>query len=505
MPGHQQVLTGETDASNDANLILVVYPLDPCVTEEVLEFGMKKLEVVEKQQASNDSDRPAKPLKSTAPSGDATGYGARRNSLHRVFLIRDKSSGQSLKYGFAEFWTLEDAMAALTKFRMSRSFTIGGAPVAVYSIHMGVFIPELQQPTAEDDKFSFVPLFNPSLRVKYWDPRVYASQRIVNSEPPVKLEPTQTPEETNNAEAKKAKKRKAEGSLSSGVVKKPVAMAGQMAMWQKKSEELRDHARGPGKGDEVGAGETQRDSLTAPNASNDGPIKITLGGMAKAAAKPEAPDQPAPAPTSEPPAAPKEAPVSYVDRERVCCLLCMMKYKSLDDLDTHERSGNHKKAAADEAKVKAAAPRLAARDKRMQEKAGEEDKDKPQYRDRAKERREVFNQPKKPAPQTSKPKGPVKPEAKKAEVKKAEGPKPSKGSAMLAKMGWTGQGLGAKGEGRTEIVATHAYQEGVGLGVEGANLGDAGELAARKTTGGYAEYVEGVQEKARARYQQLKE
>lgn len=503
MSGYQQVLTGETDASNDANLILVVYPLDPCVTEEVLEFGMKKLEVVEKQQTSNDSDRPAKPLKSTAPSGDVTGYGARRNSLHRVFLIRDKSSGQSLKYGFAEFWTLEDAMAALTKFRMSRSFTIGGAPVAVYSIHMGVFIPEMQQPTAEDDKFSFVPLFNPSLRVKYWDPRVYASQRIINSEPPVKTEPAQAPEE-NSADAKKAKKRKAEGSLSSGIAKKPVAMAGQMAMWQKKSEELRVHARGPGKGDEGGAGDMQTES-PAPNPPNDGPIKITLGGMAKAAAKSEAPDQPASAPTSEPPSAPKDAPVSYVDRERVCCLLCMMKYKSLEDLDTHERSGNHKKAAADEAKVKAAAPRLAARDKRMQEKAGTEDKDTPQYRDRAKERREVFNQPKKPAPQASKPKGAGKPEAKKTEAKKAEAPKPSKGSAMLAKMGWTGQGLGAKGEGRTEIVATHAYQEGVGLGVEGGNLGDAGEVAARRTTGGYAEYVEGVQDKARARYQQLKE
>lgn len=505
MSGYQQVLTGETDASNDANLILVVYPLDPCVTEEVLEFGMKKLEVVEKQQTSNDSDRPAKPLKSTAPSGDATGYGARRNSLHRVFLVRDKTSGQSLKYGFAEFWTLEDAMAALTKFRMSRSFTIGGAPVAVYSIHMGVFIPDMQQPTAEDDKFSFVPLFNPSLRVKYWDPRVYASQRIVNSEPPVKAEPTQAPEESN-AEAKKAKKRKAEGNLSSGVAKKPVAMAGQMAMWQKKSEELRVHARGPGKGDEGGAEETLTES-PAPNLPNDGPIKITLGGMAKAAAKPEAPDQPAPASSSEPAPAPKDAPVSYVDRERVCCLLCMMKYKSLDDLDTHERSGNHKKAAADEAKVKAAAPRLAARDKRMQERAGEEEgKDTPQYRDRAKERREVFNQPKKPAPhQASKAKGAGKPEAKKAEGKKQEGPKASKGSAMLAKMGWTGQGLGAKGEGRTEIVSTHAYQEGVGLGVEGGNLGDAGEVAARRTTGGYAEYVEGVQEKARARYQQLKE
>ncbi|SPO00214.1 related to RNA binding motif protein [Cephalotrichum gorgonifer] len=510
-PGYQQALTGETDASNDASQFLVVYPLDACVTEEVLEFGMKKLEVVEKQQVSKDSGVPAKPLKSTAPTGDATGYGARRGSLHRVFLIRDKSSGQTLKYGFAEFWTLEDAMAALTKFRMSRSFTIGGTPVAIFSIHMGVFVPDMQPPTAEDDKFSFVPLFNPTLRVKYWDPRVYASQRIVNPEPPKKLESTE--EGSNNStEGKRAKKRKADGSLGSAAAKKPVAMAGQMAMWQKKSQELHS-GRAATTPDHRQDSEETRSRSPAAIPANEGPIKITLGGMAKAAAKPELPDRAAPRPTTSEqplttPAA--DAPISFVDRERVCCLLCMMKYKSTDDLNTHERSGNHKKAMADEEKVKAAMPRLAARDKRAQEKAKSEE-ERPQYRDRAKERREVFNQPNKPAPPTSKAKsGGGKAEAvRKPDVAKkpdvAAAPKPSKGSAMLAKMGWAGQGLGANGEGRTEAIAANLYQQGVGLGAEGGNLGDAGEVAARKTEGGYKGYVTSVQEKARERYNKLGE
>jgi len=74
---------------------------------------------------------------------------------------------------------------------------------------------------------------------------------------------------------------------------------------------------------------------------------------------------------------------------------------------------------------------------------------------------------------------------------------------MLAKMGWTGQGLGANGEGRTEIIATNAYQEGVGLGAEGGNLGDAAELAQRKTKNSYAEYLTTAQDKARERYNKM--
>jgi hypothetical protein len=75
---------------------------------------------------------------------------------------------------------------------------------------------------------------------------------------------------------------------------------------------------------------------------------------------------------------------------------------------------------------------------------------------------------------------------------------------MLAKMGWTsGSGLGANNDGRTEAIATNAYQEGVGLGAEGSNLGDAAELAERKTTGSYSDYLTNVQDKARERYNQM--
>ena len=503
------MLTGETDASNDPSQFLVIYPLDACVTEEVLEFGIKKLEIAEKQPASKDAGAPAK-LKSTAPTGDVSGYGARRGSLHRVFLIRDKSDSQSLKYGFAEFWTLEDAAAALTKFRMSRNFTIGGASVNICSIHMGVFIPELQQPSPQEEKFSFVPLFNPALRVKYWDPRVFANQRVVNAEPPVKADPAAEGASVST-EAKKAKKRKADGNLSSGVTKKPVAMAGQMAMWQKKHEELRTDGT-VGSGDERASGnegasesgssrqQNQPSSTsTMPPKEKQGPIKISLGGLAVAPPATPADDGAGASPNNM--TTKSEPPVSYVDRDRVCCLLCMMKYKSLDDLDTHERSGNHKRAMADDEKVKAAMPRLGARDKRLQEqgKANDEGKSQ-QYRDRAKERREAFNQPKKPTPQLAKQKVP-KPEA--PAPAPATAPAPSKGSAMLAKMGWTGQGLGANGEGRTEIIATNAYQEGVGLGAEGGNLGDAAELAQRKTKNSYAEYLTTAQDKARERYNKM--
>jgi hypothetical protein len=182
----------------------------------------------------------------------------------------------------------------------------------------------------------------------------------------------------------------------------------------------------------------------------------------------------------------------------------MRKYKSVDEVNIHERSRNHKNATEDEKLVTAALPRLAARDKRRGKSTAEESSEQ-QYRDRAKERRQAFNQPKKPVEQ-----GANSSKAPKAETKSAkpEASKPtapaSKGAGMLAKMGWTaGAGLGADGAGRTEAIATTAYQEGAGLGAEGANLGDAAAVAERKTTGTYKDYVNTVQDKARERYSKM--
>ncbi|TDZ38670.1 RNA-binding protein 5 [Colletotrichum spinosum] len=516
---YRHLLTGESDAADTPSQILVFFPLASSVTEEVFAGGAAKLELAQKSAVQKNSGDGPK-LKSTAPTGDASGYGAKPGSLHRIFLMRDHETNESFNFGFAEFWTIEDALAAQQKFKMMREFTIASKPVTVSTIHLGVFVPELREVTRNIERISFNPLFNPSLRVKYWEPHVFPSQKIINASPPGGGSANDNKTDANDE--KKSKKRKAEGALASSA-KKAVPMAGQMAFWQRRHDEIHEGKRPAGSegGDDRGPPKV---ALSGANAISTGPIKISLSGASLGSAP--APAAPLPANTTgsvaassvatstgagSPDATVSSAPaVSYVDREKVCCLICMMKYKSLDDLNTHEKSRNHKNAVTDEEKVKAAKPRLAARDKRIAKQGGEgqaKDGDAgPQYRDRAKERREVFNQPAKPKLQPQHGKPPRR-DDKVARPPKEKTPPPqqqSKGAGMLAKMGWdTGKGLGAKGEGRTEVIATHAYQEGVGLGAEGGNLGDAAELAQRKTKNSYAEYVNTVQDRARERYNKL--
>ncbi|KAL2757709.1 hypothetical protein ACRALDRAFT_2025446 [Sodiomyces alcalophilus JCM 7366] len=549
-------LTGESDASDTPSQILVFYPLAASVTEEVLAAGAAKLQLEEKSTAAKKSADGAPKLKSTAPTGDPTGYGARPGSLHRVFLMRDRDTNESFNFGFAEFWTVDDALAAMTKFKRYREFTIASGPVNVSTIHLGVFIPEQREVTPAIEKLSFAPLFNPTIRVKYWDPHAFPSQSMVEENPPDRPQSDESEKSGKGggdqaAELKKAKKRKAEGSGLPASGKRPAPMIGQMAIWQKKHDELHVGT----KSSESVAGENDRAlaqsgdraplkiSLSGSNGLQQGSIKTsttttTNSRPAPPAAAAAAQNTPTPPPSNSPsslsgaaaqataqaPNAGETTVVSYVDREKVCCLICMMKYKSLDDLNTHERSRNHKMAMEDEEKVKAALPRLAARDKRMQKKAAaaattgtqENATSTSQYRDRAKERREVFNQPAKPTvpPSTGKQNASLSSSAREPRETPAAATKPtstpaaaaqpSKGSAMLAKMGWTsGKGLGANGEGRTEVIATHAYQEGVGLGAEGGKLGDAAELARRNTTNSYAEYLTVAQQKARERYNKL--
>lgn len=501
----QQSLTGAADAADVPSQILVVYPLPAFADEDMLAREMKRLEV-EKPDPAKDTGAAAPKLKSTAPTSSGAGYGAKQGSLHRVFLMRDSQSDESFKYGFAEFWTLEDAAAAVKKVQMARAFNIAGSPVTVSTIHMGVFLPEERELTPLIERRSFNPLFNPELRVRYRDHHVYPSQQIVTEEPPggfAAFEAAMAASE--DTEDKKSKKRKADGNLpSSSTAKKPLAMAGKMAMWQRKHDELRG---------EAGADPNANPDPDAPPklSSANAAIKINLSSSNKfsnpnsaeeATSSTAAVPASASLPEGSPPAS-ASTPVSYVDRERLMCLICMRKYKSTEEVDIHEKSRNHKTAVEDEALVKAALPRIAARDKRIAASASASTSSAPQYRDRAKERRQVYSQPKKPsgAPAGgagSVPQAPPPQEEAKADVQAG------KGAGMLAKMGWTaGQGLGADGSGRTQTIETHAYQQGVGLGAEGGNLGDATEVAERQTKGGYKGYVDSVQEKARERYNKM--
>ncbi|UZP37505.1 hypothetical protein NXS19_005321 [Fusarium pseudograminearum] len=400
-------------------------------------------------------------LKSTAPTGDTTGYGARPGSLHRVFLMRDAGTGESFKYGFAEFWTVEDATAAMTKFQKSRSFTVAACPVTVASTHMGVFLPEEREVVPAIEHMSFNPLFNPSLRVRYRDYHLYPSQQIVTEQPPEGDRVSQTREEEEND--KKSKKRKADGNLAASSTKKSApVMAGRMAMWQQKSNELREEKENrparparPGKAEFSDVNRTPlRINLSGSGADMAKPqsaIKISISGVAKldapetaALEKQTSPDETGtPGSSTQPAATSEEPPVSYVDRDRLMCLICMRKYKSVDEVNIHERSRNHKTATENEDQVKAALPRLAVRDKRLQKQI-QENPDAAaaasQYRDRAKERRAVYNQPTKPTTAT-----PGKPKSAPKVEDAAPAPKPaqSKGAGMLAKMGWsTGEAWG---------------------------------------------------------------
>lgn len=473
-----------------------MYPLPLDFDEDKLASEMKRLELVKTDKTKDEPSGDGPKLRSTAPSADGAGYGARPGSLHRVFLMRDVVTREMFRYGFAEFWTLADALAALKKVQMTRAFSIAGEAVTIASIHMGVFIPEERELTADIEPFSFRPLFNPAIRVRYRDLDLYPSQKIVAPEAPAEslaetAQATAAPEQKGDGQ--KAKKRKADGApaaAESSAVKKPVAMAAQMAFWKRRHDEIRAGGGSGGEdaGPEEGAGKGP-DRATAP-------IKFSLSTTTKAGS---ADSGTTAGLQAEGEAEAKTAEVSFVDRDRLMCLICMMRYKSVDEVNIHERSRNHRRATEDDDKVQAALPRIAVRDKRLTQSSS----DAALYRDRAKERREAHNQPANPPPApAAKPKpAEAAPTTAGDEAKK---PPDSKGAGMLAKMGWaSGAGLGAQGAGLTEAITAQAYKGGVGLGAEGGKLGDAADVARGRTKDSYADYLAAAQDKARERYNQM--
>jgi len=129
-------------------------------------------------------------------------------------------------------------------------------------------------------------------------------------------------------------------------------------------------------------------------------------------------------------------------------------------------------------------------------------RDQPKYRDRALERRVLFNQPDVPVPE--------KDTATTTKQRKFDGPPPppspppppvnpgrdatNVGNKLLKMMGWTeGTGLGTSGDGRVDPIQTAIYAQGAGLGAsKGRDIG--------KYTEGYSGYVHMAQDATRERY-----
>ncbi|KAG6850456.1 hypothetical protein H0H93_012877 [Arthromyces matolae] len=208
----------------------------------------------------------------------------------------------------------------------------------------------------------------------------------------------------------------------------------------------------------------------------------------------------------------------FADTTGLACLLCARQFKTLDQLKRHNKESDLHKARNSNAvytrelyeltfafvlsllgfheqkNIKDATLRDVARQKVAARKASAQEQ--PKYRDRALERRVLFNQPETPLPDRD--------TTTTAKSKKTDGPPapPSPppppvnpgqdasniGNKLLKMMGWSeGSGLGTSGEGRVDPIQTAMYAQGAGLGAsKGKEIG--------KYTEGYSGYVHMAQD-----------
>ncbi|BEI87992.1 uncharacterized protein CcaverHIS019_0107100 [Cutaneotrichosporon cavernicola] len=148
---------------------------------------------------------------------------------------------------------------------------------------------------------------------------------------------------------------------------------------------------------------------------------------------------------------------NFATTGKVACLLCQRQFKSEEMLRKHNaQSELHKTNLADNA-IREAGKRR--KNNALAAQTGSNQ----QFRDRAAERRDVHQQPDRPAldPDPRRPVG----DKVEAAAPKAPAPEKNVGNKLLAKMGWTsGTGLGVNEDGRAEPVQVQQFEERAGLG-----------------------------------------
>ncbi|KAK5236340.1 hypothetical protein LTR47_002291 [Exophiala xenobiotica] len=458
---------GDNDASpdNTPSQFLLFRGLELSVTEELFVKGVSKLNKPGANAAQKDDTSGKKGAKVASTTGDAN-LGAKDGTLRRVLLVRDRKSNESWRYGFAEYASVEDAQAALTRYNSFDRFTIASKQVLVSYIHAGVFVPVLN-PTPDMERFTFSPMGNPAMKLAYWDEAAYVTELAVSVPTRVPKAPKTTakdPEGLKSKEAaEKSKKRKAQTDAESAAgVKKPAPS--HLQFWSNRHAELHGiDQKSSNNGD--GANSTTDDSGAPPSQS-------------------------------------------FADPSRHCCYLCMRQFNSAAEVNKHERlSDLHRQNFQDEAKVKKASAKLEKHGAAQQHQPTSAST--PQYRDRARERRKVYGVVNKKGEQVDVGSSNVARGTSAADQDDEEDSNvppvlQSKGASLLSKMGYTaGQGLGASGEGMTTPISQDIYVAGVGLGAQGGKVGDAVAEAERNTKGRYEDFAEKTREGARERYSRL--
>ncbi|KAK5035369.1 hypothetical protein LTS07_002806 [Exophiala sideris] len=456
-PGYEvpakAVNVGDNDSSSDnaPSQFLLLRGLEPSVTEDLLVKGVSKLNKPSASGAQREETSSKKGAKVASTTGDAN-LGAKEGTLRRVLLVRDRRTNDSWRYGFAEYASIEDAQAALTRFNSFDRFTIASKQVLVSFIHAGVFVPVLN-PSPDTERFTFSPIGNPAMKLAYWDEDAYVTELAV-SMPTLATQSAKsapTPADVGGFKVKesdKSKKRKAQTESEAAGVKKPAPS--HLQFWSSRHAELHG----------IKASNSDDSRSTEDNA----------------------------APPSQ----------SYADPNRHCCYLCMRQFNSAAEVNKHERlSDLHRQNLQDEAKAKKATAKLEKHGVKHRQ-AGETQQ---QYRDRARERRKIYGVVNKKGEQVGA--GPKSSRASESDDEAAP-PVQSKGASLLSKMGYTaGQGLGASGEGMTVPISQDIYVAGVGLGAQGGKVGDAVAEAERNTKGNYEDFAQRTREGARERYARL--
>ncbi|CAG8898809.1 unnamed protein product [Penicillium egyptiacum] len=532
---------GDNDVAPEGqpSQFLLIRGLAASVTEELLAKGVSKLY---RPSGNNDSapDNQKKGSKVASTTGDSN-LGAREGSLRRVLLVRDRRTNESWGYGFAEFAGINDAQAAMTRLNSFEKFTISSKPVLVSYIHGGVFVPVMNASSGAS-YFTFSPSNNPSLKLMYWDDAAFVTELVVSTEEDDAAQEQRANKTTSNhgdAQAKgmkdsdKGKKRKTDGPASANT--KKLAMPSQLQFWSDRHAELhginRDGAGNSAEGSNSATPATEAAAPPAPSFAdfnqnccllcmqqmvdaghlryhertsdihreNLKDVKLRILGVCWLIIYHVVP---MPTPNyqdskdeyrdgleqeySIPPSA-----RSFADLKRNWCLLCFSKFDTPEEVLAHDRvSEYHRKELQDEEAVKYGLDQLKQAGLAQDIKPAA-----PEYRDRAKERRQAFGRDDANARQR-----PSEPE----EEDEPPVQTTSIGASLLSKMGWSeGSGLGAQGTGVTEPIPTEIYAQGVGLGAQGGRLGDATEEAGRNTRGRYDEFLEKTKDAARQRYEEM--
>jgi RNA-binding protein 5/10 len=357
------------------------------------------------------------------------------------------------------------------------NFTIASKPVIVGYIHAGVFVPAGKD---EDARYSFAATTNPYLQLSYWDQKGYLKEHLVSEVAPnarakgpsaasSAMDPATVEGLVKKDGDGKAKKRKAEAASSSANKK---AIPSHLQFWKDRHNELH-------------GGSSKDEESTSP-------------GKTEAATPTKAKDLADDAPPSQ----------SYADPNKKCCYLCSRQFKSDAEVNKHERMSQlHRDNLNNEELVTKAMKKLIKAGIVPTTSAAPSSptaaQDTQEYRDRAKERRAVYGQPKRPTPSSSS-SGP------KSSKPTSDNDEPaakatSKGASLLGKMGWTeGQGLGAQGSGNIAPIAQNVYADRVGIGAAGGKLGDAVEEAERRTKDDYGSFLDKTREGARGRFEAMK-